>query len=209
MGDDEMAANFKRASEIAEKVPKHLQEAAFNRALDMLFNHPPPRKVSIGQPKGPKRSPARPSKKVSARSLVPTVEIPTSDVFYSKLASESGVSEPDLRDVIRLASDGVVQVTPPTKDLGASISQQAKTVIALVAGARSRGLGEDPVSLEAVRGEADRKHCYQVRKFVTDHLGSFKGFRAGAKGEILLTSKWTEDFKAAVERALGRTPTKA
>jgi len=98
----------------------------------------------------------------------------------------------------------VVQVVPATKDLGSSISQQAKTVIALVSGARSRGLGEDPVSLEAVRDEADRKRCYQSKKFVTDQLGSFKGFRAGSKGEILVTSRWVDDFKAAVERALGR-----
>jgi hypothetical protein len=37
VADDRLAAAFKRASEIVKGVPKHLQETAFNRALDQLL----------------------------------------------------------------------------------------------------------------------------------------------------------------------------
>lgn len=37
MADDELTAAFKQASEIAKLVPQHLQEVAFNRALDQLL----------------------------------------------------------------------------------------------------------------------------------------------------------------------------
>jgi hypothetical protein len=197
MADDEMEAKFKRASEIAGKVPQHLQEAAFNRALDVLLGRREPT---------PNRRTRRLSKTRTDGGPVPSIEVPSASTFFSQLANESGIPEADLRDAIHLAPDGKVQVIPATKELGKSMAEQAKTVIALVVGARSRGLGEDPVSLEAVREEAIRKRCYQSKKYVTDHLGSFKGFRAGSKGEILLTSKWFDDFKAAVDRALGREP---
>ena len=56
MADDQLAAAFKRASEIVKAVPKHLQETAFNRALDQLLkqanttNKPGPGKQASKSP---------------------------------------------------------------------------------------------------------------------------------------------------------------
>jgi hypothetical protein len=88
------------------------------------------------------------------------------------------------------------------------VAQQAKCVIALVAGARSRGLGEQPVGADAVRSEAKRKHCFDKNNFAGKHLGPMKGFNVGSnRSEIVLTSKWLDDFKNAVATASGVDPT--
>lgn len=93
----------------------------------------------------------------------------------------------------------------PTRELGSSTAEQAKTVIPLVAGARSFGLGERPVDARAIRAELTRKNCYQERKFAERHLGPLRGFNAGANPQqIVTTSKWVEEFTAAVNRVLGR-----
>lgn len=126
--------------------------------------------------------------------------------FFSQLANESGVDEHDLRDILNFTADGRVQVSPPTKDLGRSAAEQAKSVLALVASARSVGLGERPVDAEAVRREVERKRCYQPNNFASKHLGPMKGFNAGStKKEILVTSRWLDDFKAAVATVQGPT----
>ncbi len=110
--------------------------------------------------------------------------------------------ERDLRDVLQLTADGKVHVNPPSRKLGSSLSDQARTVIALVASARSKGLGEQPVKADAVRDELRRKHCYDPNNFSARHLGPLRGFNAGAtRTEIVLTTKWVDDFKAAVNQA--------
>jgi hypothetical protein len=78
-------------------------------------------------------------------------------------------------------------------------------VIALVAGARSRGLGEKPVNAGAVRDELKRKNCWSSGNFAVYHLGPMKGFNAGSnKEEILTTTRWVEEFKTALDQAHGR-----
>jgi hypothetical protein len=125
--------------------------------------------------------------------------------FFAQLSAESGVDENDLRDVLSLSGE-TVYVTVPTRELGSNTAEQAKTVIALVAGAYSFGLGERPVLAKAVRTELTRKNCYQGKKFAERHLGPLRGFNFGAgPTEIVTTSKWVDDFAAAVNRALGRT----
>jgi hypothetical protein len=126
------------------------------------------------------------------------------ETFFAQLATESGVDEKDLRDVLTLSGDSVL-VTPATRQLGSSTAEQAKTVIPLVASARCFGLGERPVDAKAVRAELARKNCYQERKFAERHLGPLRGFNAGANSQqIVTTSRWVEEFTAAVNRALGR-----
>ena len=98
-----------------------------------------------------------------------------------------------------------MHVTPPTRKLGASKSEQAKTVIALVAGGRAFGLGERPINATAVRDEVKRKNCYDQANYATKHLGALDGFnRGGSSAEIVTTSKWVGEFAAAVAQALGR-----
>ena len=124
--------------------------------------------------------------------------------FFARMAHESGVSETDLRDVLSVAADGKVSVTPATRKLGTTIAEQARTVIALVASARGVGLEEDPVSAEQVRAEVKRKGCYDSRNF-HNHLGALNGFNSGSsRNQIVLTSKWIDEFKAAVAKAHGR-----
>jgi hypothetical protein len=194
-----------RAWSAVEKagIPDELHELAFKEAINFLLasTATPPAAGSQPHPASPAEgSPARPPESPGARA--------DEDTFFSKLTHESGEPESDLRDILNLTADGKVHVIPPTKDLGTSVTQQARTVIALVAGARSKGLDEKPVNAEEVRAELKRKQCYDKNNFSNSHLGSMKGFNAGAnRNELLLTSKWVDDFKVAVAKAHGRKPT--
>ena len=188
-------------------MPESLQVVALQEAIDFLRSSEDDggkdaqrSKKRKGSPK--KRDPVKRSDGDAGKE-VPD-EIPDENTFFSQLASESGIDEDRLRDVMHLTKKGIVHVTPPTKDLGASVAQQAKCVIALVASARSRGLGEQPVSADAVRSEAKRKHCFDQNNFAGHHLSPMKGFNTGSnRSEIVLTSKWLDDFKNAVATASG------
>lgn len=126
------------------------------------------------------------------------------DTFYANLTQESGVAEADIRDVLSF-SDGAVLITQPTRKLGSSRASQAQTAIALVAGARAYGLGERPVSATALRRELDRKGCYDGDNFANKHLGPLRGFNAGAnRTQIVTTSHWLKEFKAAIDQTLER-----
>lgn len=194
-------------------IPPSLQEAAFKEAVDYL------RGPAIDESAAEESKETKPPRSAAKRAAKPktpasqSTEVAANEVdedsFFANLATESGVEERDLRDILHLTKEGAVQVTTPTKDLGGSVSEQAKTVIALVASARSKGLSEKPVSADAVRREVDRKHCYQPNNFATGHLRPLKGFNSGTKDEIHLTSKWVDEFVAAVNKAHGRTATES
>jgi hypothetical protein len=191
-------------------VPESLQEAAFREAVEHLRSGeatPSESHVQLeqkGTRKGSrqKKTPTTREGAIAADSdNGPIVDEAT---FYSQLSQESGVDEKDLRDVLSV-SNRTVHLNTPTKDLGNSIAEQARSVIALVAGARSRGLEEEPVDLSAVRTEVRRKRCYQENNFSTNHLGPMKGFNTGPnRNELVLTSKWVGEFRAAIDQALGR-----
>jgi hypothetical protein len=178
-------------------IPEKLQETAFKEAVAFL------------------RGSADPASELPNKSRVAhaTQRAPQADTggertleddFFTQLAYESGADEDDLRDILTLAQDGKVLVTPPTRNLGTSKAQQARTVVALVGGARSKGLGEKPINAEAVREELRRKGCYD-RANHSSHVGKMKGFNRGANSdELLPTSKWHEDFAVAIATALGR-----
>jgi hypothetical protein len=208
-----MEANeiLRKAWEAVEKagVPEPLQEVAFKEAVNILRDADAGSSASETSSRGTGPA-AKPKTRAKARERSQTAavveEIPDEETFFARLAEESGLPETDLRDILQLASDGKVHVTPPTRLLGDSVAQQARTVIALVASARSKGLGEKPVSADAVRKECDRKHCFQQNNFAHLHLGVMKGFNSGStRNEIHVTSKWLEDFVAAVNQAHGRT----
>jgi hypothetical protein len=186
-------------------IPEALHEAAFKEAVERLGSSDSPAK----EPKKTGRVEKR-GKRDSTTERKPSAgEIPDEDSFFSAVATESGLPETDLRDLLILTQDGKVQVTTPTKNLGKSIAEQARTVIALVAGARAKGLGEHPVKADSVREELNRKHAYDRPNFAAYHLGPMKGFNAISNTtEIILTSKWLDDFTTAVARAHGRKPDK-
>ena len=207
---------LQRAWAAVEKagVPPEVQGVALKEAIAFLRDGAEPNetKPNVGATGSAKRAATKRSIQKRAVSRAPqpreasTPMGVTEDDFFRLLASESGVEETDLRDILHFTSDGRVQVTPPTKDLGSSVAEQAKTVIALVASARSKGLGERPVNAGAVRREAERKHCYLQNNFASKHLAPLKGFNAGGKNELHLTSKWVDEFTIAVNKVHGRAP---
>jgi hypothetical protein len=194
----------------ASDVPEDLRSAAFKEAVNYL------REAEGGSPRSgaadTRAAHGATRKKTAGKTVTKdaghAVKPPDEDAFFSELAHESGVKEQDLRDVLHLTKDGKVQVSPPTRMLGASVAEQTKTLIALVSGARAVGLGEKPVNAEAVRREAERKRCYDPNNFAGKHLRPLKGFNSGSnRNEILLTSRWLDEFKTAVAKAHGQTPT--
>jgi hypothetical protein len=135
-----------------------------------------------------------------------SIEVPSEANFFARLAEESGVAEADLRDVLQLTPTGDVYVTPATRKLGDSKQKQTQTIATLVAGARAYGLSESPIDGKKVRTEVQRKNCYDRPNYSSKHLAGLKGLNKGGTGDTLvLTSKWVDDFKPAVDQALGRS----
>jgi hypothetical protein len=201
MSDEDRALRelLERAAEVvaSAKIPEELRPVAFREAL--LFLRDQPSSGATENTKGQK-TPRRRSRGNKVEP-VPATDFPSEETFFSRLADESGVAEEQLRDVLHVAADGKVQVTPPTRTLGGTVVEQARNVIALVSAGRSVGLGENPVSADAVREELNRKRCYQSNNFASKHLGPMKGFNAGAnKNEIRVASKWVEEFKSAIQK---------
>jgi hypothetical protein len=197
MDVDELLARAWAAVE-SSGVPESLQAMAFQEAISYL------RAATVTEvPKSGSKKPPAPSLS-AAKPDAPDGAV-SADDFFERLAHESGAPETDLRDILQLKPDSKVHVSPPTKSLGSSIAEQARTTIALVAAARGIGLSESPVDAQAVRDEVDRKHCYQKNNFAAKHLGPLKGFNSGAnRNEIVLASKWVDEFKAAIHQAHGR-----
>lgn len=202
-------------------VPKELHEVAFREAVAYLRGEEggPTRREGSSTPQLSKRtrkaSPAKATSKGTARRATPTAKsavaddarvAPVEDVddFFATLARESGVEESELRQVLHVTDHGVIEVPPPTRDLGKNKAAQARTVIALVAGARHGGLGESSVSTSAVRDECTRKRCYDQNNFAYSHLAALKGFNASGPDKIIVNAKWVKEFDDAVGRAVGR-----
>src|SRR5262249_52406192 len=105
-------------------VPPELQELAFKEAISFLREgSAAPNAGAAVQKSAPAGGAGKPAETSSGTDA--------SD-FFARLAHESGVSETELSDVLSLV-DGQVRVTPATRTLGTSKTEQAKNVIALVA----------------------------------------------------------------------------
>jgi hypothetical protein len=196
MNVDDLLARAWSAVEKA-RVPPELQELAFKEALSFL-------RESDGAPSG-RGAVERPAPTGGAAETADAANGPEASGIFARLAHESGVPETDLSDVLGLGGDSKISVTPATRKLGTTKAEQARNVIALVASARAFGLGEDPVSAELVRAEVKRKGCYDSKNFA-NHLGALNGFNLGGnRSQIVLTSKWLDEFKAAVAKAQGRS----
>jgi hypothetical protein len=197
---DELHKRLRAAVELAEQLPERFQVAAFEAIMAQVgtASHPEiiePARIT------PKRARQR------SQAPAPTSAVARSESeFFASLAAESGESESDLRSTFHLADSSRVSLLPAARNLGRNRAEQARTTIILVASARAYGLDERPVSMDAVRLEVQSKHCYNGRKFVSDDLGSLKAFhRPPGASNILVTPKWLEEFKPALDRALGRT----
>ncbi|MGI8479344.1 MAG: hypothetical protein ACR2M2_05735, partial [Gaiellaceae bacterium] len=155
----EVDEQLKKAWEAVVKsgVPEALQAVALQEAMESLRagaaegGEPRPQRKSSG---GSEKS----GRKVSAKGKSgATTPVPDEDTFFSRLAEEAGVAQNDLRDILQLKNDGAVHVNPPTRKFGSSVAEQARNIIALVAGARAVALDERPVKAAAVRKELERK----------------------------------------------------
>lgn len=210
MDTDELLRKAWEAVEKA-KIPASLQEVAFKEAVEHLSGNggtrPPNEKARPAGRITQKGRPAKARAKARVNGGPTAAALPPVDEaqFFSRLADESGLPEQDLRDVLHVAAKGEVQVAPPTRKLGDSTVEQAQTVIALVASARAHGLRERPVNANLVRAELKRKGCYDPNNFAGHHLGPMKAFNAGpTKDQILVSSKWIDEFKAALDKAQER-----
>lgn len=166
---------LKRAWEAVKQsgIPESLYETAFREAVEELRamdgGGSSAGTRSPGTPRGGRGKPAsRPRATAPAATDEETATSVDENAFFATLAHESGVAETNLRDVLSLSGSNV-HVTPATRVLGASKAQQARTTIALVAGARAFGLGERPIDAEAVRAEVKRKHAYDEANYAAKH----------------------------------------
>jgi hypothetical protein len=184
-------------------IPGPIQGLAFKEAVDFL------RADHGGSEDGDEPQKGAPTKKSKRKASPPAKatsdsgEAPDADEFFAQLADESGVDEQVLRDVLLLKGN-VIHVLPVTRKLGTSKSQQASRVTALVAGAYVHGLGQNTVSAKAVHDEVKRKRCFDPNNYSSKVLGKLKGFSAGSnRSEIVVGSKWLDEFKEAVEAVSG------
>jgi len=194
-------------------VPATMQNDAFKEAVAFLRDGDAPgrdsREKSTGSHGAKPKKPAKRGGTSRTRGFEApkgddgaVKDLPDRETFFRTLSSESGIEEQILTDVLQYTAQGDVHVLPPSKDLGDSKAAQARTVIALVAGARAHGLGEDPVDDSPVREEMKKKRCYDRSNF-SFHLRPLKGFNFDPSGGLVLTSKWIDDFSAAIKTATG------
>jgi hypothetical protein len=208
---DELLAKAWAAVEGAG-IPGPLQAVALKEAIDFLRAGDGAASASSSAPVPSSSSSSggsgRASRRSSRRDASSDKTGPVDQAaVFAALADESGVSKADIEDVLQVRPDGTISVTAPTKDLGANVAEQARNIVALVASARAIGRGESPVNAEAVRQELARKRAYQQNNFSGHHLRPMKGFNAGSsRSEIVLTSKWVDEFKAAIDKVHGRAP---
>lgn len=186
-------------------LPESLQEVAFKEAVAYLRDADGKGGQARAKRSQKKPDTRKPSRSSSSGSQAQDSEEqpPDEDAFFSQLASESGVDEKALKDVLQLKDGGSVHVIPPTRELGRSKAEQTRRVIALVAGAYAHGLDRSPVDAEDVRAEAKRKRCFDTANFAAT-LKMLKGFSSGSnRNEIMVGSKWFDEFKEAVATATG------
>lgn len=204
MNTNELLSEAWKAVEEAG-VPGHLQETAFKEAVQYLKEAERAADVGASTDSGiPRGRPGRArGTKAPEKDRQNAAAVTASD-FFSRLATESGVEENELRQVLRLDDDGrTVKVDQPTRQLGSNKAAQARTVTVLVSGARFGGLDEHPVSASAVRTECDRKRCYDNSNYAK-HVGSLKGFNMDGRDKVVVNPKWVEEFDEAVGRLLER-----
>jgi hypothetical protein len=201
----------------ASGVPESLYDTALREAVAIIRDGDggtgPARQAPPANGAGRSEKPTRRSS--SARKPAPksdsnateSIDVPDDETFFGNLADEAGVDAARLRDIIRLQPNGAVIVTPATRNLGSSKAEQARTVVSLVAPARLYGLGENPISGDAVRTECTRKNCFDTNNFGAKVVGSLGGVNyGGSNAEIVLTARWIDEFKAAVAVANGDSP---
>lgn len=187
-------------------LPEHLQETAFREAVADLrgqAGRPPDLagQQDISRPRGSagSRDAVGAAGSASGRG-------DSGDDFFSRLVHETGADEDDLRHVLELVDtqEGqVVQVVQPARLLGSNKAEQTRTVVALVGGGRRAGLGEDPVSADAVRAECKRKSCFDGN--FAAHIDRLEGFTLPDRSRLALSgTRWVPAFNAAVDRLNGR-----
>jgi hypothetical protein len=125
---------IRKAWEAVEKagIPEALQPEAFKEAVAYLRRTEDGDVKSGGDARssgGSTRSSGRGKKRPAAPKVNGDAgggDIPDENEFFAGLANESGVEESRLRDLLQLTSTGSVHVTPPIREVGTSVKQQAQ-----------------------------------------------------------------------------------
>ena len=177
----------------ASGVPESMHETAFREAVAILRDEADGSTQGTRSVRPTTRVPHRGDRKAGTRAATPerpstassSTQVPDAATFFSALAHESGVDEAQLRDVLTVGSDGTVNITPPTRTLGGSKAEQARTVVALLAPARLIGLQESPVSGDALRKECRRKNCFDTNNFASTVIGALAALTTAGAGPRL------------------------
>ena len=138
-------------------VPKEMQKTAFNRAVDLFGYAPAVQSPIVAPPAGgtvPTPSAASTPPKASAASTATDGPL-TDDILYAKLKEATGVDTSKFENVVHV-EEGVPQLSVSSKRLPESKKKAARLLIAkIMLVSRSIGLGEQEVSLSAIRDVCD------------------------------------------------------
>lgn len=202
MDVDEFIAKAWRAVEKAG-IPEAAQAVAFKEAAGFLAGDgESDRTKPADDRKRSGRANRKPVQQAKENGDAPVVD--DTDAFFAQLADEAGVDEAKLRDVLQLKG-GTIHVLPATRKFGDTRANQARQIVALVAGAYAHGLDKSPVDAVAVREEVKRKRCFDSANFAAQ-LKSMEGYSQGLnRNEIVAGSKWLGEFQRAMKLATGET----
>lgn len=181
-------------------VPEALHETAFIEAIALI------RGAHAGDAGGgatPRTTPAPPP---SPTPGAPNGSAGVPNGTYAKIAHETGVPVEDLQQVFYVEDGGderSIKLVVPARKLGSAKSTQARSVVAIVAGARHAAFDENQVSSTPIREECGRVKCYDASNF-TKHVDALAGFNL-RDGVFFPNAKWIDDFKSAVGQALNKT----
>lgn len=113
MKSDKLKEIFKKAASIASVVPKNMQPAAFNRALDILYGKTPETKPQV-ESKRKKRPKTRKPSADTADKTIETLMKKINSTKYPQMKKLKGVKERSLL-VLKIAKDSfkIDGLTPP------------------------------------------------------------------------------------------------
>jgi len=172
MASDDLKDIFKNAADIAKQVPKHLQEAAFNRALDVLLS----KQSSDGQgpPKSSNQKKATPNKKKG------TVDRTRSAPQEEKIDSIDRTAYPDLSKAPRVLDRALILLAACHNDYGVDglsapkIAEVLTNKFRLKTSRRAVSFALDAASTYVDRTKSGRSVIYRIMAPGLDYVAAEK-----------------------------------
>lgn len=151
-----------------------------------------------GRPTPPSGTPRQPRTENGQEDA--TVDV---DSAYATLASETGIDEDQIREVLLIEASGEIHVLPPGRQLGSNNTERTRNVVSLIVGARYGAFGDRTVNIEVIRSECQDKKCYDSGNFKSNHVGKHDGVSTRADDVYVNPSKWMAMFARSLETARG------